>query len=121
MPPQDLTVTQDETFTGGLCLITMAPESHFILLEQLAQARAQVRGQACMVPALAQRNCRVIPSTSDAAPGLWASVEHSREAHHAPDLCPVPHELGKAVAGPMATQERATPKAVTEAKEPLER
>ena len=35
MPHKDLTVTQDETFTGGLCLVTMDPESHFILLEQL--------------------------------------------------------------------------------------
>jgi hypothetical protein len=38
MPPKDLSVTQDETFTGGLCLITMDPESNFIILEQLAQA-----------------------------------------------------------------------------------
>jgi hypothetical protein len=30
MPRKDLTVTQDETFTGGLCLITMDPESNFI-------------------------------------------------------------------------------------------
>src|SRR6266853_146544 len=41
MPHKDLTVTQDETFTGGLCLITMDPESNFIILEQLAQARDQ--------------------------------------------------------------------------------
>ena len=41
MPRKDLTVTQDETFTGGLCLITMDPESNFIILEQLAQARDQ--------------------------------------------------------------------------------
>jgi hypothetical protein len=27
MPQKDLTVTQDETFTGGLCLITMDPET----------------------------------------------------------------------------------------------
>src|SRR5207248_1784200 len=39
MPHKDLTVTQDETCTDGLCLTTMAPESNFILLEQLAQAR----------------------------------------------------------------------------------
>jgi hypothetical protein len=32
MPQKDLTVTQDETFTGGLCLITMDPESNFIIL-----------------------------------------------------------------------------------------
>ena len=29
MPHKDLTVTQDETFAGGLCLITMDPESNF--------------------------------------------------------------------------------------------
>src|SRR5215831_17714812 len=72
MPHKDLTVTQDETFTGGLCLITMDPESNFIILEQLAQARDQTTWHACMAPALAQFNCRVIQSTSDEAPGLLA-------------------------------------------------
>ena len=70
MPPKDLTVTQDETFTGGLCLITMDPESNFIILEQLAQARDQTTWHDLMAPALAQLNCRVIQSTSDEAPGL---------------------------------------------------
>ena len=72
MPPKDLTVTQDETFTGGLCLITMDPESNFIILEQLAQSRDHTAWNALMAPALAQRNCRVIQSTSDEAPGLLA-------------------------------------------------
>ena len=121
MPRKDLTVTQDETFTGGLCLITMDPESNFILLEQLAQARDQASWNACMAPALAQLNCRVIQSTSDEAPGLLAYVEHYLEAHHSPDLFHVQHELVKAVSGPMATKERAAHKAVTEAKEQLER
>ena len=120
MPPKDLTVTQDETFTGGLCLITMDPESNFILLEQLAQARDQVSWHACLAPALAQFNCRVIQSTSDEAPGLLAYVEHYLEAHHSPDLFHVQHELVKAVSGPMATKERAAHKAVVEAKEQLE-
>jgi hypothetical protein len=31
MPKKDLTVTQDETCTGGLCLITIDPDSHFII------------------------------------------------------------------------------------------
>jgi hypothetical protein len=51
MPHKDLTVTQDETCTGGLCLITMDPESNFILVEQLAQARDQTTWHACMDPA----------------------------------------------------------------------
>jgi Family of unknown function (DUF6399) len=121
MPHKDLTVTQDETFTGGLCLITMDPESNFLIVEQLAQARDHVSWHACLAPALAQLNCRVIQSTSDEAPGLLAYVEHYLEAHHSPDLFHVQHELVKAVAGPMATKERAAHKAVIEAKEQLER
>src|SRR3989442_7692744 len=121
MPPKDLTVTQDETFTGGLCLITMDPESNFIIFEQLAQARDQTTWDALMAPALAQLNCRVIQSTSDEAPGLLAYVEHYLEAHHSPDLFHVQHELVKAVSGPMATKERAAHKAVTETMEQLER
>jgi hypothetical protein len=121
MPRKDLTVTQDETFTGGLCLITMDPESNFILLEQLAQARDQVSWNALMAPTLAQLNCRVIQSTSDEAPGLLAYVEHYLEAHHSPDLFHVQHELVKAVSGPLATKERAAYKAVTAAQEQLAR
>lgn len=121
MPSKDLTVTQDETFTGGLCLITMDPESNFIILEQLAQARDQTTWHALMAPALAQLNCRVIQSTSDEAPGLLAYVEHYLEAHHSPDVFHVQHELVKAVSGPMATKERAAHKAISEATEQLER
>jgi len=121
MPHKDLTVTQDETFTGGLCLITMDPDSNFIILEQPAQARDQTRWNEYMEPALAQFNCRVIQSTSDEASGLLAYVEHYLEAHHSPDLFHVQHELVKAVCGPMATKERAALKAVSEATEQLER
>jgi Family of unknown function (DUF6399) len=121
MPQKDLTVTQDETFPGGLCLITMDPESNFIILEQLAQARDQTTWNDLMAPALAPLKCRVIQSTSDEAPGLLAYVEHYLEAHHSPDLFHVQHELVKAVSGPMATKERAALKAVTEATAQLER
>ena len=91
MPPKDLTVTQDETFTGGLCLITMDPESNFIILEQLAQARDQTTWHDLLEQALAGLHCRVIQSTSDEAPGLLAYVEHYLEAHHSPDLFHVQH------------------------------
>jgi hypothetical protein len=99
----------------------MDPESTFIMLEQLAQTRDHVRWNALMAPALAPLNCRVIPSTSDEAPGLLAYVEHYLEAHHAPDVFHVQHELVKAVCGPMATKERAAHKALTEAREQLAR
>jgi Family of unknown function (DUF6399) len=121
MPSKAITVPQDETFTGGLCLITMDPESNFILVEQRAQAREQTTWAALMAPALAPLNCRVIPSTSDEARGLLAYVEPSLEAHHSPDLFHGQHELVKAVSGPMAIKERAARKAGTEAREQLER
>jgi len=121
MPQKDITVTQDETFTGGLCLVTMDPDSNFIILEQLAQTRDQVMWNELMAPALAPLNCRVIQSTSDEASGLLAYVEHYLNAHHSPDLFHVQHELVKAVSGPMATKERAAQKALTDAIEQLER
>jgi hypothetical protein len=121
MPQKDLTGTQDETCTGGLCLSTMDPESHVILVEPLAQARAHPTWHARMAPALAPLNCRVIQSTSDEAPGLLASVEHSLEAHHAPDLFHGQPELVTAVSAPIATKERAAHKAVTDATAQRER
>ena len=121
MPQKDLSVTQDETFTGGLCLITMDPESNFIILEQLADGRDQVSWNDAMAPALAQFNGRVIQSTRDEASGLLAYVAHDLEAHHSPDLFHVQHELVKAVSGPMATKERASHKALTATQEPLQR
>ena len=121
MPQKDITLTKDETFTGGLCLVGMEPVSNLIILEQPAQARDQVSWNAAMAPALAQLNCRVIQSTSDEAPGLLAYVEHDLEAHHSPDWFHVQHELVKAVSGPMATKERAAHKALTKAQEQLQR
>src|SRR6266436_6535237 len=117
MPRTDITVTQDETFTGGLCLVGSEPVSNFILLEQLAQARDQTTWNALMAPALAALNCQVIQSTSDEAPGLLAYVAHHLGAHHSPDLFHVQHELSKAVSAPLATKERAAHKATTEAQE----
>lgn len=118
-PPQARTVPQDDTCPGGLGLLPLAPESTGILVAPLAQARAHTPGHALRAPALAPLPGRVLPSTSDAAPGLLASGEHSREAPHSPALVHGQPELVQAVAGPMATQERAASKAVTAAREPL--
>ena len=121
MPPKEITATQDETFTGGLCLVAIEPVSNYILLEHTAEARDQDTWNALMKDALAGLNCKVIQSTSDEAPGLLAYVEHHLGAHHSPDLFHVPQELSKAVAAPMAAKQRAAAKAVTTAAEPLSR
>lgn len=120
MPAKAITVAQDETFTGGLCLVAMDPDSNYLLLEQTAQGRDQDTWHTLIEQALSGLNCQIIQSTSDEAPGLLAYVEHHLGAHHSPDLFPVQPELSKAVCAPMATKVRAANKAVTEAQERLE-
>jgi hypothetical protein len=117
LPAQDITGAKDATCTGGLCLVAMDPKSHDILLEQVAQARDQDPWNACMEPALAGLNCRVMQSTSDEAPGLLAYGEHHLGAPHSPDLFHGQHELSKAVCAPMAVKQRAAAKAVAQAEE----
>src|SRR5262249_41040066 len=121
MPPKDITLTQDETFTGGLCGVGIKPVSNSIVLEQAAPARDHDTGQAHMEQALAGLNCRVMQSTSDEAPGLLAYVAHHLGAHHSPDLFPVQHARSKAVSAPMAVKQRAAAQAVTQAEETLKR
>ena len=121
MPAKDITLTQDETFTGGLCLVGMDPVSNYMLLEQAAQARDQDTWQELMEQALAGLNCQVIQSTSEEAPGLLAYVEHHLGAHHSPDVIHVQHALRKAVSAPMATKQRAAAKAAVKAEETRKR
>jgi hypothetical protein len=121
MPAQDITLTQDETCTGGLSLVGIEPVSNDILLEQAAQARDHNTWHTLLEQALAGLNGRVMPSTSDEAPGLLASVEHHLGAHHSPDVFHVQHELRQAVSVPMAAKQRAADKALKTAEEQLKR
>jgi hypothetical protein len=121
MPPKEMTLTLDETFTGGLCLVGMDPESNSIVLEHTAPARDQDTWDALMAPALAGLNCKVMQATSDEAPGLLAYVAHHLGAHHSPDLFHVQHALSKAVSAPMATKQRAAAKAAAKAEETRKR
>ena len=120
MPAKAITLTKDETFSGGLCLVATEPKSNYIILEPSAQGRDQDTWNALMEQALSGLNCQVIQSTSDEAPGLLAYVEHHLGVHHSPDLFQVQHELVKAVSGSLATKQRAAAKAATKARERLE-
>jgi hypothetical protein len=121
MRHKEITMTQDETFTGGLCLVGIEPVSNYIVLEQAAAARDQDTWHERMEQALSGLNCRVIQSTSDEAPGLLAYVEHHLGAHHSPDVFHVQHELSKAVSAPMASKQRAAEKTAAKAEETLKR
>jgi len=120
MPRKDISRTQDETCTGGLCVVGIEPVSNFIILEQLAQARDQTTWNDLMAPALAALHCEVMQSTSDEGSGILAYVAHHLGAHHSPDVFHVQHELVKAVSGPLATKQRAAIKAATETQQRCE-
>ena len=111
MPRKPIPVTQDETFTGGWCLVASEPVSTFLIVEQRAHTREQDAWHDRMAPALAPLHCEVLQSPSDAAPGLLAYVAHHRGAHPSPDVFPVQHERSKAVCAPLAAKERAADKA----------
>jgi hypothetical protein len=119
MPRKTITMPQDETCTGGRCLVASEPVSNCIILAQLAQSRDQDVWHALRAPALAQLHCEVMQSTSDEAPGLLAYGAHHLGAHHSPDVFHVQHERSKAVGAPLAPKERAAHKAVAEAQERL--
>ena len=72
MSIKEITMTQEETFTGGWCLVGIEPVSHSMVLAQLAAAREQDTWHALRAPALARLTCQVRHATSDAAPGLLA-------------------------------------------------
>ena len=118
-PYKAITLPQDETFTGGLGLAGIEPVSYSIVLEQVAPARDHDTWHTLMEPALAGLNCRVMPSTSEAAPELLAYVDPHPRAHHSPDLFPGQHELSQAVSVPLATKQRTAAKAVAKAAETL--
>jgi Family of unknown function (DUF6399) len=120
MPAKAITLAKDETFSGGLCLVSLEPKSNYLILEQAAQGRDQDTWNTLMERALSGLNCQGIQSTSDEAPGLLAYVEHHLGAHHSPDLFHVQHELVQAVCGPLATKQRAASKAASEAQVRLE-
>jgi len=120
-PARAITLPQDETVTGGLCLVGVEPVRNSILLEQAAPARDHAPWQACMEPALAGLNGKVIQATSDEAPGVLAYVAQHLGAHPSPDLCHVPQALSKAVAAPMAAKQRAAARALKTAEETLQR
>lgn len=115
MPAKAIPLVQDETWSGGLCLVAREPKSNDIILAQAAQGRAQDPWHTLMERARAGLTGQVSQSPSDAAPGLWAYGEPHLGAHHSPDLFHVQQELGKAVSGPLAPKPRAASQAAREA------
>lgn len=120
MPNKEITICQDETFTGGLCLVAIEPESGFILLEKKAEDRSCETWSSHMNKTLQGMNVTVVQSTSDEGKGILAYAEHTLGVAHSPDIFHVQHELCKAVSAPIAAKVRQAERAVDVAKSDLE-
>lgn len=117
MPAKAIPLAQEETLTGGWCLVAAAPKSNSSVLEQAAQGRAHDTWPALLEQALSGLNGQVIQAPSAEAPGLVAYVAPHLGARHAPDVLHGQHERVTAVAGPLATTQRVAAKAAHEAPE----
>ena len=96
MPPQDISIAEDETFHPQCCLVGIEPVSNFILLEQYADRRDANTWDRCLNERLVALPITVVQVTSDQAKALIRHAECCLGAHHSPDLFHVQHETVKA-------------------------
>jgi len=117
MPPQDISLAEDETFHPQCCLVGIEPVSNFILLEQYADRRDAETWQRCLNQRLEGLPVHVLQVTSDHAKALIRHAEICLGAHHSPDLFHVQHETVKATGFALANQQERAQKALEKARE----
>ena len=121
MPEKEVSICQDETFTGGLCLVAIEPESGFIVLERTAADRTATTWNEYMTEAMiGMERARIVQSTSDEAKGILHFVEKMLDIPHSPDLFHVQQELSRAVGPALAAKVRAAERDLEKAKESVE-
>lgn len=116
MPKKAITVALDETFHPAICLVGVEPVSGFILAEEYAPKRDQLRWAATLGEAKKGLNVDMIQATSDEARGIIGLVEKAI-GHHSPDLFHVQREISKGTAAPLAAAVRRAEAALSDARE----
>jgi hypothetical protein len=117
MPPQQISLCEDETFHPQICLVAIEPVSNYLLLEQYAPQRDAETWNRVLDERLAGWSVIVCQVTSDEAKALIAHAEKHLGAQHSPDLFHVQHETVQATGLALAGQTRRAHHAVAEAQE----
>ena len=121
-PKKDITIVQDETFTGGLTLLTMDAKSGFILLEEKSESRDAEAWNSNMAKAMEQiPSVNIVQSTSDEGTGILSYVENYLSAHHSPDLFHVQQDLSRAVSAAIASKLRGAEKSLAKLLEKIQK
>jgi len=102
MKPKEITVCEDETFHPETCLVAIAPDANYILLEKYSGGRKGSDWTEAMQEAVKELPVKIIQSTSDEGKGILHHVKKGLGAHHSPDIFHVQHEIVKGTSGPLA-------------------
>lgn len=120
MPPQQITVCQDETFHPEICLVAIEPVSNYLMLETYVGARDQDTWDASMQQALEGMPVEVIQCTGDQAKALVAHARQTMSAHYSPDVFHVQQDASRATSCRLAQQTKDAWKRVEETQRQLD-
>jgi hypothetical protein len=115
MPPQEISVADDETFHPEICLVGIEPVSNFILIEQYQPQRDADTWSRCLNEKLASLPITVCQVVSDQAKALISHAEQHLGVHHSPDLFHVQHDTVRATSLALAGQTQRAEEQVAKA------
>ncbi|NDY71997.1 hypothetical protein DO021_10775 [Desulfobacter hydrogenophilus] len=110
MPEKLITLCEDETFHPQVCLVSIEPDSNYIILEKYANDRSGGTWNKAVNGVLAHLPVKVIQGTSDEGKGLIHHVTKSLNAHHSPDLFHVMYEISRGTGAPLSAKIRKAEK-----------
>lgn len=110
MPEKLISLCEDETFHPQICLVSIEPNSNYIILEKYANDRSGSTWNKAVNGALAHLPVKVIQGTSDEGKGLIHHVTKGLNAHHSPDLFHVIYEISRGTGAPLSARIRKAEK-----------
>ena len=110
MPEKLITLCEDETFHPQVCLVSIEPDSNYIILEKYANDRSGSTWNKAVNGALAHLPVKVIQGSSDEGKGLIHHVTKGLNAHHSPDLFHVMYEISRGTSAPLSARIRKAEK-----------
>lgn len=121
MQVKKITAGLDELYRGKRpCLVAIEAVSGFILLEKFTEDRTAETWAKELTPRLETLNVELVQVVSDLCGGIRSYAKEAA-AEHSPDLFHAQHEITKATAAPLASQERAFATDLDKAEEKLKK
>ena len=121
MRRKKITLAEDETFHPETCLVSIEPESNYIIAEKYTADRKGDTWTKLIESSLKGLPVEVVQITSDEGTGLLNHTLKGLDVHHSPDCFHVPHEIGKGTSGALASNIKKTGKAYEKSTQQVEK